>query len=156
MSMKKTLGKTIALGAIVTTLGLGLGCSKPDFIKIKDAGYGYTPIALEKNVAIAGSGEYLMLKLDLEGFDKDGIREVYCYVDGEYYNSTNILKWITEGKPENIKSGSIKRLDRWIGVYPKTRDNSHSAFKKGKHTLRTVLEDYEGNKLENSYIYEVK
>jgi len=106
---------------------------KKDFVKIEKVEYS----PLEGHLLI-----------DVKGFDNDGVRSLDYYLNEELIGISQPLIW------DNKTGDKIKDYEKDSIELPVGDDNLN--LKKGNHTLKTILEDYKGNKLEDSYMFEVK
>lgn len=136
----KSKFKKFCVGTCLTTiLGLGLGCTpKTDFIKIHDVEYGDIPIHSPHTDKVLYN--IPGLKIETEGFDNEYIQEIRYYLDGKYLSGL----WLSKNR---------KKWKRYSDELPFVEGNT---LGKGKHTLKAILKDCESNRVENSYIFEVK
>lgn len=98
------------------------------------------------------------ITIGTKGYDKEFPEEVHYYVDGRY-----IFSWT----PPRTFDSSGKRIGdyEWDSIkfrsvclpHEKGRSiPSYENLKEGRHTLKAILEDVEGNKVEDTYTFEVK
>lgn len=78
------------------------------------------------------------LKFKLDSFDNENIKEIVYLLDGKLF-VTDFMPY--EEVIQERSSTFYARCDE---------------LKKGKHTLKAILEDSEGNKLENTYTFEIE
>lgn len=157
--------KAVVVGGLL--LGL-LGCSKGDYIKVTDVDYKLDSFKTEQT-AISYETEFIdhVITVYRKGFDKDGISKVHYFLDGK-----NITTRIMGRKPGQSYR-DVKELDKYpmkIRFHYKsfstyidregkriiTPTTIWNDLKKGKHSIKVVLVDYDGNKVEDSYDFKVK
>lgn len=154
----KGFKKYVPMALLIASLGLGFNTScekKQDFIKINDVKFQQKSLSKILDSPGYDWQDCLVLKVDIKGRDKDGIKQVQYYLDEEFVSSVNskdlffyldeeyLIKY-SDSKDKNHKDLKINGYEIFLDETPT----------KGKHTLKVTLEDVLGNKLENSYIFE--
>lgn len=136
--------KIIIGGLIIGLIGLNsLSCSrkhdsiepKSDYVKICDVKYEH-----ERNISnpppkYNNEGNYY-LSFRVKRVDREGIK-----VTDLYFDEKGLIIFENDCKYCQVEEGNTQ-----FGFY----------INKGKHSLKAILEDCEGNKLEDSYVFEVK
>ena len=168
--MKSEL-KKIAIGAmLLVTFGLPskivcseIKVSEKDYVKIYDVKYKSLPVEhhklkkleLERGVVYIYPGPYPEIHVDIGAFDSDGCGSLEYYVDNEIQGFTFFMS-----EDGNCCSGKnfprqIKKIDY--------RSKAQSFIipddlnlEKGKHTLKAVVYDCNGESVEDTYEFEVK
>lgn len=122
--------------------------SKSDFVNILSVEYEHY------------KGGEPMITIGIEGYDNESHKEVHYYVDGDYIFSWDTPKTF-ESSGKQIEEKQLEAMKYTAVCLPLKEGFSvttgYKILKKGEHTLKAVLEDYQGNRnVEDTFIFEVK
>ncbi len=150
--MKKKIKNIFIGAALLASVGLfsnttyipTIDAAKKDYVKIHDVDY------YELRVLARTEGTPIQLTVDVEGYDNEGWKETRYYLDGELAGTVRPPTLYVNKEP---KCGDTKEIIRHADKFVyEVKPN----LKQGKHTLKAILEDCEGNTIEDSYVFDVK
>jgi len=141
--------KKIAAGISALCLLGVLGCSRPDTMSVKEDFVKIYEVGTRPVYDLKGNLlEEVIVWANTEAFDNDGYKKVDYFIDGEYVASQQPIQFPVQGFTE----------DKDFKVVPKGYVNLKSIkpdsdLRVGYHNLKAVLEDINGNKLEDEYSF---